>query len=71
MDRHAASRPSHARGRRPRVDGFPGSERDPHRIGLPDGGALAPLKARVLLTFVLWSEPDRAAAEARFRLDAH
>jgi L-asparaginase len=50
--------------------GFAGSERDLHRIGLLDGGALAPIKARVLLTLALWSAPDRAAAESVFGLHA-
>ena len=47
--------------------GFPGSERDLHRLGLLDGHGLAPLKARVLLTMALWCEPDREAAEELFR----
>ncbi|HEV7750893.1 MAG TPA: asparaginase [Baekduia sp.] len=50
--------------------GFPGSERDLHRIGLLDGGTLAPVKARVLLTLALWSASDRAGVESRFRLHA-
>jgi L-asparaginase len=46
--------------------GFRGSERDLHALGLLDGGALAPLKARILLTLSLWGTGDRAAAEGAF-----
>jgi L-asparaginase len=49
---------------------FPGSERDLHALGLLDGEALAPLKARILLTLALWCGGDRAAAEALFRARA-
>ncbi|WP_205696891.1 hypothetical protein [Conexibacter sp. SYSU D00693] len=47
--------------------GFPGSERDLHRLGLLDAGDLAPLKARVLLALALWSAPDRPATESLVR----
>ena len=46
--------------------GFPGSERDLHRLGLLDAGDLTPLKARVLLTAAIWSQPSREKQEAVF-----
>lgn len=46
---------------------FTGSELDLRRLGTLDAGGLDALKARVLLTVVLWSERDRGRQEALFR----
>ncbi|MFD1507229.1 asparaginase [Georgenia yuyongxinii] len=50
--------------------GFPGSERDLHRLGVLDAGDLPPLKARILLTAVMWAHGARAEQEAAFRRGA-